>query len=425
MRFAISALSAATLVAAACSSGADGDARRSPPTVSTSGAAVAEGGDAKQIRQLAGQVVQRGLRVHKGDVVMIAGGTHTIPTMEALALETAKLGGLHSMLLSSERVLRSELTEIPEEHLVQPTTYFADWLKSTTVYIGLPGQSDPKAVFADVPESRLAKWNARGAAIYEMLNNSSLRGTYIDYPSPGAAAAVGMETEAFTRMQLAAIGADPDAMARSGQALDDALRNAKAVRITSRAGTDLRLELAGRPGIVDAGKLAPGAEQEKLFAKRWFILPGGNFSVAPRETSATGVIVAPKDQCKFKPLLGARYEFTGGTLTRVTAEEGEACIQEQLGAYGAGMKRIGSIAVGLNPELRVVEDGGNYRPYNAAGLVTVVLGDNTLFGGSNKVDGAVAIGLPLTNATVEVDGRVIVKDGKLAGGKVAAAGSRP
>ena len=426
MRLAVPVLSAAAiLVAGACSRGSGGDGPRSPSTVSSSGAAVSADGDTEQIRKLASQVVQRGLRIHKGDVVMIAGGTHTIPAMEALALETTKLGGLQSILLYSERVLRSELMDVPEEHLAQRISYFADWLHSTTVYIGLPGQSDPKAVFGGVPDSRLAKWNARGAAIYEMLNNSSLRGTYIDYPSPGAAAAVGMETEAFTRMQLAAIAADPDAMARSGQVLEEAIRSAKVVRVTTPAGTDLRVELAGRQGIVDAGKLAPEAETAKVFAERWFNLPGGSFSVAPRETSATGVLVVPKDQCKFKPLLDARYEFAGGTLKSLGAREGEACMKAQVAAYGAGIKRIGSLSIGLNPELRVVEEGGDYRPYNAAGLVVVFLGDNTLMGGSNKVDGAVAVGLPVTNATVEVDGRVVVRDGKLAAGEVAAARSAP
>jgi aminopeptidase len=412
-------------LATACSPSPVADTRNSASTVSSAGAAVADSGDTEQIRHLAEQVVQRGLRVRKGDVVMIAGGTHTIPTMEALAIETTKRGGLQSILLYSERVLRSELRDAPEENLSQPISYFADWLRSTTVYIGLPGQSDPKAMFSDIPESRMAKWSARGASIYEMLNQSNLRGAYIDYPSPGAAAAVGMTPEAFSRMQLAAIGADPDAMARSGKALDDAFRNAKVVRITAPGGTDLRVELAGRPGIVDAGKLGPGAEAEKLFAKRWFILPGGSFGVAPRDGAATGVLVAPKDQCKFRPLLDARYEFAGGTLKSVTAREGEACMKEQLAAYGAGIKRIGSLSIGLNPELKVVEDGGDYRPYNAAGLVGVVLGDNTLMGGSNKVDGAVAIGLPVTNATVEVDGKVVVRDGKLTVGEATAASSAP
>jgi aminopeptidase len=410
----------------ACSPGRAADSSRAAggdttaTTTTSAGAALAA--DTAELGRLAAQVARNGLRIRKGDVVMIAGGKHTIPAMEAFALETARLGGVHSLLLHSERVLRAELTEIPEEHLGLPADHFADWLRSTTVYIGLPGQADPKAVFADVPEPRLAKWSAGFSAIYDMLNNSRVRGAYIDYPSPGAAAAVGMDPDAFTRMQLAAIGADPEGMMRTGQALEEKFRNARSVRITSPAGTDLRLILAGRPGIVDAGMLSPGAEREKLFAKRWFVLPGGNFGIAPRETSATGTLVIPRDMCKFGPVRDARYEFSEGSVTSVTAAEGEPCVSQQLEAYGANLKRIGSIGVGLNPELRVVEQGGDYRPYNAAGMVGIFLGDNTLMGGTNKVPGAVGIGLPVVNATVEVDGQVLVRDGKLAAGEVASSG---
>ena len=385
-----------------------------PPT-----AAQAGNTDTAQINRLADQVSRRALRIHRGDVVMIAGGTHTVPIMEALAIEALRAGGLMQMLLSSDLVTRARLKELPEADLSRPATYFADWLRSTTVYIGLPSSADPKALFADIPETRLAKWSAGFQAVYDMLDASPIRGAYIDYPSPGAAAAATMPYDAYARMQLAAIGTDPEAMAQSGSALEARFKRAKTLRLTSPAGTDLRLTLANRPGIVDAGMLAPGAEKEKLFVKRWITLPGGNFAVAPSETSASGVIVTPKDQCKFQPVRDARYEFTGGTLTRVTAKQGESCVKEQLAAYGQAMRRIGQLGVGLNPALQVVEEGGDYRPWNGAGLVTVSLGDNTLIGGTNKVPGSVTIGLPVTHATLEVDGEILVQDGKLKGTETA------
>jgi len=48
------------------------------------------------------------------------------------------------------------------------------------------------------------------------------------------------------------------------------------------------------------------------------------------------------------------------------------------------------------------------------------LGDNTLMGGTNKVKAAAGLGLPIPNATVEVDGQVVVRDGKLVASEVAA-----
>lgn len=381
--------------------------------------------DASTIKDeaLATQVIQKALRVQPGDVVMIAGGTYLMPTMEELAIKTVMAGGYSNILVSSDRVTRAVLKDVPDEYLGRPSTYFADWLRKTNVYVGLPSSPDPKATFADVPEARMAKWNAGFQAVYDMLNGSSLRGAYIDYPSKGAAEAVGMSYPAYARMQLSAIAADPETMSRSGQALESRLHKAKSVHITSPAGTDITITLAGRSGIVDAGTLPPGAEKEKVFSKRWLNLPGGGVGVAPREGSANGVIVTPKDQCKFRPIRDARYEVINGAVAKVSAKTGQTCLDELLAAYGATFRQVGSIWIGLNPELKVVEEEGDYRPGNAAGLVTVGLGDNTLMGGSNKVPGASGFLLPIVGATVTVDDQTVVKHGKLAGPEMAVTGN--
>jgi aminopeptidase len=416
----------ALVLLASCSSGPRTGSAERDSTTSAGGSAPVDGagGDSSQIGQLAAQVTRRALRVHKGDVVMIAGGKHTVPVMEAMAIEALRQGAQQQMLLSSERVTRARLRELPEENLSIPSQYFANWLRTTTVYIGLPSASDPKAIFADVPEARLAKWSAGFAAVYDMLDASPVRGTYIDYPSEGAARAAGMPYADFERMQLAAIGTDPQAMAQSGARFDARLKGAKTVHITSPAGTDLTLTLAGRPAVVDAGMLPPGAEKEKQFIKRWITLPGGNYGAATGESSASGVVVVPRDQCKFQPVRDARYQFTEGAITSVTAKQGESCLKEQMAAYGEPMRRLGQIGVGLNPELRVVEEKGDYRPWNGAGLVGLFLGDNTLLGGSIKVPGAVNIGIPVTQATLEVDGEALVRDGKLVGAQTASASGK-
>jgi hypothetical protein len=40
-------------------------------------------------------------------------------------------------------------------------------------------------------------------------------------------------------------------------------------------------------------------------------------------------------------------------------------------------------------------------------------GDNQLLGGTNKTQGNFGFGFPIVGATVEVDGKVVIKDGKL------------
>jgi hypothetical protein len=73
---------------------------------------------------------------------------------------------------------------------------------------------------------------------------------------------------------------------------------------------------------------------------------------------------------------------------------------------------FGSVWIGLNPGLHLVEtEKANFRFTNIAGLVSIGFGDNRVYGGSlDSVGGAY---FALTNATMTVDGKTIVKDGKL------------
>ena len=72
---------------------------------------------------------------------------------------------------------------------------------------------------------------------------------------------------------------------------------------------------------------------------------------------------------------------------------------------------FGGFSIGLNPALRVMEEGADYRPDNAAGMVTIGIGDNRLSGGKNDTLGGYYF--PITKATVAIDGKVVVKDGQL------------
>jgi hypothetical protein len=79
-------------------------------------------------------------------------------------------------------------------------------------------------------------------------------------------------------------------------------------------------------------------------------------------------------------------------------------------AGGGGKDRFGFIDIGLNPETRLPVGTGR-TIWTAPGAVTVGLGDNRGFGGTNASD----FGLPtqLGGATVKVDGKIVVENGTL------------
>src|SRR6266704_2989925 len=109
-------------------------------------AAASLAGQARDLDGLAHRIVTTSLVVKPGEVVIINGGKHTIPLMEALAIEAQKAGGMAAILLSSDKVVRSLNVDVPEQFLTQEPRYFAEWLKRADVFITLPTDSDIKAL---------------------------------------------------------------------------------------------------------------------------------------------------------------------------------------------------------------------------------------------------------------------------------------
>lgn len=373
--------------------------------------ALAQADDAK----LAEQLAQTSASVKPGDVVVVFGGKHTLPLMEMVAIEAQKAGGQVNMMLLSDRVARSYWTEVKDEYLKQVPEYWGPWLGEVDVWIGLPAIENPPEVFGDIPQERFALGAASNQMFNDMLNSTPLRGVAISYPSEVDAKQNGLSYETYAKMQWAAINADYAAISQAGKALAAKLHGAKEVRIASAAGTDVVFSMGDRPVFIDDGIVTPEESKSKLFLERWTTLPGGQVFAAMNETSAKGKVVVPKTRCQFKPMIGVEFTVHDGNIKDFKADANGSCYEEAVAPYEGPTTRFGSFSIGLNPKLKVMEDGGaDYRPGSAAGMVWLNFGDNQLLGGANETTGG--FGFPVTNATVTVDDEVVVRDGALVGG---------
>ncbi len=366
----------------------------------------------KQLGEVAHKVVTTSARIKPGDVVVISGGRHTLPLLEALSIEAAKAGGrVTPLLLTSDRILRSLNTEVPEQYLGQPSPLI-EWLKTVDVWITTAEVEDPKAVFIDVPDTRLAR-AARSADLFRnALNQSKIRQVNIATPTKTDAELVQVDFAKYQKMQWEAINADYQQIAEKGNRLKSILAGAKTVKVTSPSGTDFTFSVGDRPILANAGVVSPESAPGAPFFGRAASLPGGSVIFAPLETSANGKVVAPRDVCRpYEPLTGASYEFKVGKLINFKAKGNPQCFERYFAAYSGPKDMFSSFQIGLNPALKVIEDGGDYRPIDAAGMVFIGIGNNELLGGNNKTNFEWFI--PVVNATVEVDGKIVVKDGQL------------
>lgn len=368
---------------------------------------------AQDYAELARRMVRTSASVKPGDVVVVSGGKHDAALMEDLAIEAAKAGGLVTMFLDSDKFERAIYTEVPERFLEQQPTYFVEWLKHINVFIGLPGVEDPKATFGDVPQERFAKANKAGQVVTDALNASGVRAVFVGYPSPSDAAVNQLDFAAYQKVFWDAVGADYQKISEQGNKLKQMLRGAKTIHVTSPSGTDFTFSVGDRPIFVDDGIMTEEKAKSQLALTRFVSLPSGAVFFAPIETSANGKVVVPKDRCQYKPLTGQSFEFKEGHLENFKAETGAKCVEEVMAAYSGPKDVFSFFQIGLNPAAKVMENPGDYRPGYAAGLVSIGTGDNHLLGGSNTVQGGGGWGAPIVNATVTIDGKTVVQDGKL------------
>jgi leucyl aminopeptidase (aminopeptidase T) len=365
-----------------------------------------------QNKQLAKRTVQSA-GVKKGEVVIIEGGKHMIPIMESMAIEVAMTGGFPVTLIGSDRVQRAILKDAPDSYLEQVPSFWGEWYKHANVYIGLPYYEDPKALIQDIPANRFEKFSKTYEYFTGILNSLPVREVGITFPTKSEAELNGMDFEAYSKIIYDGINADYASISQNGASLQKALQSGKSLRITTPSGTDITFSMApNRTVFLDDGIITEEEGKSKIYTARYVALPGGSVYFAPMETSANGKVVVPRARCRLRQYKDVTFELKDGKLVNLNKSPFADCFDEELRPFSGPKDVFGRVWIGLNPSLRNVEDDkADFRHFNTAGMVHIGLGDNRLYGGVNNT--STGMTFPISNATVTVDGKIVVKDGKL------------
>jgi leucyl aminopeptidase (aminopeptidase T) len=369
--------------------------------------------------KIAKQIVNTSAGVKPGDAVVITGGQHTMPLMEAVAVEVARAGGQPNMWVQTDKVARAENMETPEAAI--QASKANDMLLLADVLITLPSVEDGRAVMAGMTKERRTKFSQAAAAsgVSKKLDGSKLRGVFVTYPSKSYAAAQQLDYAGYEQMIWGSIGTDYSAIAVQAEQMKQLLATGKKMHITSPEGTDLTVDLTTRPVFADDGVVTAADQQEKLIYNRTARLPGGLLYGTCQETSATGRLAVANDNISDgKPLKGFKADLKNGQVENVRAEVGADAFKEQMAAYGAPGLQVDKFSIGLNPVMKT-DNAKAFHPTTAAGMVYVSTGNNALYGGQNQSPGGYSF--PIANATVEVDGKTIVRNGQLVSPAMASA----
>jgi leucyl aminopeptidase (aminopeptidase T) len=206
-------------------------------------------------------------------------------------------------------------------------------------------------------------------------------------------------------MVRAASAVPAETLTATGHRLAGILGTADEVHVTGPGGTDLTFSVRGRQpmiydGIVDDEDIAAGVLESSI--------PSGNVMMLPQETSAEGGVVFDVPQAwAGRSIRRMRWEFRGGRLTKFEGDASALALRKQYDLSTGDRDRIGWFTLGTNPKAKL----GFLQNPIVQGAVTIGVGGNQFLGGPNK--SSFAFEDTVGRATVEADGKPLIRDGKL------------
>jgi leucyl aminopeptidase (aminopeptidase T) len=194
---------------------------------------------------------------------------------------------------------------------------------------------------------------------------------------------------------------DLEEIRRRSWALVTALNRASEARITCNHGSDLRINLEGRLGIVDAGELGSRGSFGNL--------PCGEGFIAPVIEGTEGVLVIDGSIAEVG-LLDTPTAVTvrEGRVVEATGPDGSRLL-ELLTAHGDEATSIAELGIGTNEEAELT--GNILEDEKILGTCHVAFGASAAIGGTVQVP--VHLDCVVLEPTVEIDGETVVSDGEL------------
>jgi aminopeptidase len=361
----------------------------------------------KLYEELAKIVVKDSLNVDPSDVVIITTWDHTIDVANAMAVECFRQGADAMMSLWTDEYYYGLLRELSEESLGVCSKICQAFTEAETATINMFGPKNPEGLKSISP-SRVNAWGeGERKAHYPRNVERKIRNVSLPLAmsTPERAKVYGFNFDKWKKMINAALTADLKKIAAKGQDLASTLARARTVHLTSPNGTDLTFELDKRPVHIDDGIIDKhDIESKSLDAQ----LPAGSVITTIIEMSGNGKIIFDQPlQTMGMNVQGIEWKFKDGKITSMTAKKNLEPLSKQFNEASGDKDRIGFIQIGLNPKAEY----GYLMNNIVEGAVQIGIGDNEYIGGKNA--SAFGMAPTLSKATLEIDGKTIIKNGLL------------
>jgi leucyl aminopeptidase (aminopeptidase T) len=192
---------------------------------------------------------------------------------------------------------------------------------------------------------------------------------------------------------------DFDAMTARSQDVARLLESAASARVTCPLGSDLTLDLTGRPGIADDGNLTEEGAFGNLPCGEGFIAPvTGEGPIVVSSLSPLGLSKEP-----------ATLTVAGGHIVGAEGGLGPEYL-DRLRAHGEPGTTIAELGVGTNDRARLT--GNVLEDEKILGTVHIAFGASAGFGGTVSVP--IHLDAVILHATLQIDGTQVLNAGRYA-----------
>lgn len=355
---------------------------------------------------LAENAVKNCLQIRPDDNVTVFFYPHTLPLAEDLAEECFKRGADVLLNLYTDRYYSAYMKHLSVEALRKPSAFCRGLSELSTAEFFLGAIYDPSA-YRKVPPEKMAADSEGETEAHKPIRERKVRSLFlaISQVTRPRAKTYGYNFAAWERNVRAASAVPARTLTATGQRLAGILGTADLIDVTAPGGTDLTFSVRGRrpmiyDGIVDAEDIAAGTLEASI--------PSGSVGVFPVETSAEGTVVFDVPQAwAGRTIREMQWEFHGGRLTRFEGDAAAVALRKQYDASTGDRDRIASFSIGTNPKALL----GFLQNSLVRGAASIGVGGNEFSGGPNK--SSFGFESTVRAATVEADGKPIVRSGKL------------
>ena len=362
--------------------------------------------------QLADRLVANAA-VKEGENVMITGRAHDAELMEDIAVAARKVGAFPMILYSSDRLAKRMFFDVPEKWDTQVDKLDTDLADVVDVIISI-GNNTSENLFEGADPKRMAARGKANEGIGELYQRKGVRNLEVGnnlYPTSWRASRYGISEDELSKLFWGGVNLDYADLVKRGAEVKGALAAGSEVKITHPNGTDLTVNIKGRPvgvsdGVISAEDMQAGGAANAVY------LPAGEVYVTPVAGTANGKLVNTKTYYRGQQIDNLTMTFKDGKMTGMTGTgPGFAAMKAEYDAVDDARKDDFSfVDLGINPSIKLPANAtmGNWVP---AGTITVGTGGNTWAGGDNTVPYGQVVSLP--GSTVMLDGKPIIEGGSL------------